>query len=97
MNELLICFICFKFSYGKNSTSPDRVTMFTGVDDVTKYGIIDKYNGRSHMTGWLEERCNRLNGSDGSIFPPHIEKDDTIYIYDKDLCRLMPLVFEKEV
>lgn len=73
------------------------MTVFDGVADVTKYGIIDKYNGRSHMTGWTEERCNLLNGTDGSIFPPHIEKDTTIHIYDKDLCRLMPLVFEKEI
>lgn len=87
----------FGLFYGKNGTSNDRVTMFTGVDDVTKYGIIDKYNGKSHLSGWLEERCNRINGSDGSIFPPHIEKHDTIHVYDKDLCRMMPLVFEKEV
>lgn len=87
----------FGLFYGKNSTSTDRVTMFTGVDDITQYGIIDKYNGRSHMTNWLREDCNRLNGSDGSIFPPHIKKDTTLYVYDKDLCRLLPLKFDKEV
>lgn len=87
----------FGLFYGKNSTSADRVTMFTGVDDITQYGIIDKYNGRSHMTNWLREDCNRLNGSDGSIFPPHIQKDTTLHVYDKDLCRLLPLSFEKEV
>lgn len=87
----------FGLFYGKNSTSTDRVTMFTGVDDITQYGIIDKYNGRSHMTNWLREDCNRLNGSDGSIFPPHIQKDTTLYVYEKDLCRLLPLNFEKEV
>jgi hypothetical protein len=87
----------FGLFYGKNSTSNDRVTMFTGVDDITQYGIIDKYNGRSHMTNWLREDCNRLNGSDGSIFPPHIQKDTTLYVYDKDLCRLLPLNYEKEV
>lgn len=87
----------FGLFYGKNGTSNDRITMFTGVDDITSYGIIERYNGRTHMTNWLREDCNRLNGSDGSIFPPHIQKDTTLYVYDKDLCRLLPLTFDKEV
>ncbi|KAL7023729.1 hypothetical protein ACKWTF_012754 [Chironomus riparius] len=87
----------FGLFYGKNATSTDRVTVFTGVDDITQYGVIDKYNGRSHMTNWAKEECNRLNGSDGSIFPPHITHNTTLYVYDKDLCRLLPLSFDKEV
>lgn len=71
--------------------------MWSGVGDITKYGIIEKYNGRTHLPHWKNESCNRLNGSDGSIFPPHITKNTTIHVYDKDLCRLLPLIFEKEV
>lgn len=81
----------FGLMYKKNGTSPDRVTMFTGADDITKYGLIDKFNGRSHLPHWTTDRCNSLMGSDGSIFPPHITKNTTLYIYDKDLCRLLPL------
>lgn len=87
----------FGLMYGKNSTSSDIVTVFTGVDDVAQYGIIDKYNGRSHLSHWTEESCNRLNGTDGSIFPPHITKNTTLHVFEKDLCRLLPLKFEKEV
>lgn len=75
----------------------DRVTIFTGVNDIKQYGIIDKYNGRSYLPHWLNDDCNRLNGTDGSIFPPHIEKNRILFVYDKDLCRLLPLVYEKEV
>lgn len=87
----------FGLMYGKNSTSQDRVTVFSGVDDITKFGIIDKYNGRSHLPHWLSDDCNRLNGTDGSIFPPHITKNTTLHVYEKDLCRLLPLQFEEEV
>ncbi|XP_053683275.1 scavenger receptor class B member 1 isoform X1 [Sabethes cyaneus] len=87
----------FGLMYGKNSTSKDTVTIWSGVDDITKYGIIDKYNGKSHQTHWVTEQCNRLNGTDGSIFPPHISKNTTLFVYEKDLCRLLPLSFEKEV
>lgn len=61
------------------------------------YGLIDKYNGQSHLPHWLSDSCNQLNGTDGSIFPPHITPERVLHIYDKDLCRLMPLVYEKEV
>lgn len=75
----------------------ERVTVWTGVTDITKFGIIERYNGKTHLSHWTSEKCNRLNGSDGSIFPPHITKDTTLYVFEKDLCRLLPLKFEKEV
>lgn len=87
----------FGLMYGKNSTSADRVTIFTGVNDITQFGIIERYNGRTHLPHWRTEECNRLNGSDGSIFPPHITKNTTLYVYEKDLCRMLPLHFDKEV
>lgn len=75
----------------------DRVTIFSGVDDIRKFGIIDKYNGKEYLPHWTTPECNHLNGTDGSIFPPHITKNRTLHVYDKDLCRLLPLSFEKEV
>lgn len=87
----------FGLMYGKNGTSKDIMSVFTGEDDITKNGLVDTYNGLNHLTHWKTEECNRLSGSDGSVFPPHITKNDTIYVFDKDLCRLLPLVFQKEV
>ncbi|PSN52678.1 hypothetical protein C0J52_06018 [Blattella germanica] len=81
----------FGLMYGKNGTSADNVTVFTGGHDIKFFGLIDKFNGRSHLPHWKTETCNALNGSDGSIFPPHISKDTTLYVYEKDLCRLLPL------
>ncbi|XP_075219275.1 epithelial membrane protein isoform X2 [Lycorma delicatula] len=87
----------FGLMYGKNGTAKDIVTVFTGAGDITRYGLVDTFNGKTHMSHWTTEKCNRVMGSDGSIFPPHISKEDTIYIYDKDICRLLPLIFQKEV
>ncbi|KAH1006208.1 hypothetical protein HUJ05_006961 [Dendroctonus ponderosae] len=87
----------FGLMYNKNGTSKDSVTMFTGASDITKYGLIDKFNGASMLTHYTEDRCNDITASDGSIFPPHLTKNSTIYIFDKDLCRKLPLVFDKEI
>ncbi|XP_044738867.1 scavenger receptor class B member 1 isoform X2 [Chrysoperla carnea] len=87
----------FGLMYGKNGTSNDVVTVFTGANDITKFGLIDTYNGNTHLPHWRTDACNALNGSDGSLFPPHMTKDTTLYIYDKDLCRLLPLKYLKTV
>lgn len=87
----------FGLFYGKNGTSPDVVTMFTGSDDMSNYGIISRYNMRDKLQHWTTDQCNSIAGSDGSIFPPHISMNDTLAVYDKDLCRLLPLRFLEEV
>ncbi|KAJ8706232.1 hypothetical protein PYW08_010858 [Mythimna loreyi] len=87
----------FGLFYGKNGTSSDVVTMFTGATGMSKYGIINRYNMRDKLQHWTTDECNSIAGSDGSIFPPHITKNQTLAVYDKDLCRLLPLRFLKEV
>jgi len=87
----------FGLMYGKNGTSKDIVTVFTGAGDITRYGLVDKFNGIDRLQHWKTEECNRIAGSDGSIFPPHITPNTTLYVFDKDMCRLLPLSFQKEV
>ncbi|XP_060534332.1 scavenger receptor class B member 1 isoform X2 [Cylas formicarius] len=87
----------FGLMYNKNGTSKDTLTIFTGSGDITKYGLIDKFNGMPKLAHYTEDRCNDIMGSDGSIFPPHLTKNSTIYVFDKDMCRKLPLVFDKEV
>ncbi|KAF5284609.1 hypothetical protein FQA39_LY16967 [Lamprigera yunnana] len=87
----------FGLMYNKNGTSLDNVTVFTGANDITRFGLIDKFNGRSHLSHWLNDDCNTLLASDGSIFPPGITPNTTLYVYDKDLCRRLPLKFQNEV
>lgn len=87
----------FGLLYGKNGTSKDVVTIFTGKGDITRYGLINRYNGNSHMKHWTNDQCNSLEGSDGSLFPPGITQNTTLYVYEKDLCRRLPLVFQEEI
>ncbi|KAL3270736.1 hypothetical protein HHI36_021261 [Cryptolaemus montrouzieri] len=87
----------FGLLYNKNGTSRDNVTIFTGATDITEYGLIDKFNGMSHLSHYKTDKCNSLKGSDGSIFPPDITKNTTLYVYDKDLCRTLPLVYVKDI
>lgn len=40
----------------------------------------------------------RIQGSDGTVFPPYIVRQKKpIYMYQKELCRRLPFVFDKEM
>lgn len=40
----------------------------------------------------------RIQGSDGTIFPPDtIRQKEEVYVYFKESCRRLPMVYEKEV
>lgn len=87
----------FGLFYGKNGTHPDIYTIFTGVEDITKYGMMDRWNGKDGLGHWTTNACDNILGGDGSIFPPHITKQKILKVFDKDLCRTLPLVFKEEV
>lgn len=87
----------FGLLYGKNGTTPDIYTVFSGQGDITKYGLLDKWNGKDGLGHWTTPECDSISGSDGSIFPPHITKQTVLKVFDKDLCRTLPLVFKEEV
>jgi len=88
----------FGLLYGKNGTSRDNMTVFTGATDIRMFAALDKFNGRTHLPHWTTEGCNRLTGgSDGSLFPPRIQPDTILHVFDKDMCRQLPLVFKKQV
>lgn len=88
----------FGLLYGKNGTSRDNVTVFTGATDIRMFAALDKFNGRTHLPHWTTEQCNRMSGgSDGSLFPPRIRPDTVLHVFDKDMCRQLPLVFKKQI
>nr|CAD7461992.1 unnamed protein product [Timema tahoe] len=57
-----------KVSVGcKNGTSKDIVTIFTGKEDITWYGLIDKFNGHSHLQHWKTENFEREVDTAGGV------------------------------
>lgn len=47
---------------------------------------------------WPEAPCNNIRASEGSLFPPRaLTGEDTVYVYDKDVCRTLPFTYSKPV
>lgn len=61
--------------------------MYTGAKDITKLGIIDKYNGTSYLDFWTTKWANMINGSDGTLGPPYLPKSAVLSSFVSDVCR----------
>ena len=61
-------------------------------------------DGKEELDWWTdktkpsyeEQYCNKINGSDGSIFPPFVEKDRIVYAFSLDICRSIFAEFSRE-
>lgn len=63
-----------------------------------KFGYLDRLNGLDRLPYWRGKPCTNITASEGSFFPPReITKSDMVYVYDKDLCRIIPLKYVEPV
>lgn len=63
-----------------------------------KFGYLDQLNGKNKLPFWSDEPCTNISASEGSFFPPREYTDTEMrYVYDKDLCRIIPLEFQGSV
>jgi len=85
--------------FAKKNASEDlsTYTMYTG--EVNPYNLskISMYNGQSSLNKWSQPECNEVQGSDGATFNPYIQKTDTLWFFNEELCRSLPMVFDQEV
>ena len=81
---------------GKNDTYPGILTTMTGQSSVEDVGRVVSWNGQTKLKFWKDE-CNQIKGTDGSSFPPGILPNTTLYLFNRDLCRSLPLVYEADV
>ncbi|XP_028172465.1 scavenger receptor class B member 1 [Ostrinia furnacalis] len=81
----------------RNGTLDEVETIYTGQKSMERFGYIDKINGLDHLPHWKERPCNNIRASEGSFFPPRaVTKSDIVHVYDKDLCRILPLQYRKD-
>lgn len=83
----------------RNGVSKDRVTISTGSRSLDNLGMIERVNGIDNRKIWHDERCDKIMGSDGSMFPPHIIENtsEILYVYSQELCRSLPFHYTEQV
>lgn len=78
----------------RNGTLKEVSTIYTGHTSMSDFGLLSRLNGLDKLPYWKESPCNDIRASEGSFFPPReYTKSDLVYVYDKDLCRIIPLQY----
>ncbi|XP_021917908.1 scavenger receptor class B member 1-like [Zootermopsis nevadensis] len=82
----------------KNGILRNRVTMYTGKEDVQMLGVISRFNGEERLHHWSGKDCNRIDGTDGSLFPPNlVKRNSTIHVFSGEICRRFPLEYSEDI
>lgn len=87
----------FGLLVGKNGSAETILRVKTGKGNIQDVGSITAWNNQSKLPMWNGESCNAIKGTDGSIFHPELSRNETLFIFNRDLCQSLPLVFQKEV
>ncbi|XP_076015095.1 platelet glycoprotein 4 [Genypterus blacodes] len=79
--------------YPYNDTFDGYYDVYTGKDDISKVGIIDRWRGQSSLKFWNDTYCDMINGTDASSFPPFLDKKKPLYFFSSDICRSVSASF----
>uniref|UniRef100_A0A6G1SEV4 Lysosome membrane protein 2 n=1 Tax=Aceria tosichella TaxID=561515 RepID=A0A6G1SEV4_9ACAR len=88
----------FALLKGRNDTwRPEQDGVWainTGQRDRRQFGRVASWNSYKKLPFWPADKCNVINGSDGTLFPPPIKRTEPLYIFNQELCRTVNLVFD---
>jgi len=92
-------FPLFGLFVGRNGTSrrEAKLTAKTGIKNRDETGQLYQFKGKSKLDWWSGDYCNQITGTDGFVYKPEVEKSETLYIFNRDLCRSLPLEFHSEM
>lgn len=82
---------------GLNDTLQPPYVMHTGEGDPSKMNKIMAWNNHERLDFWFDDVCNIIRGTDANGFAPGLSVNDTLYIFNGQLCRSIPLVYNSTV
>lgn len=80
-----------------NGTYDGFFNVYTGKDDISKVGIIDRWRGERTLRFWDDKYCDMINGTDASSFSPFVDKEKPLYFFSSDICRSVSASFVASV
>ena len=86
----------FGFFVNKNGSVSETWETMTGGEDVKDVARVVSYGGQTKLDFWASDTCNSIQGTDGSLFHPGVQENETLYIFNRDLCQSLPLVFQEK-
>lgn len=79
----------FKFSFfgGANATDLGEYRVFRGKKNTADLGRMVSYDDETEMNKWDGDECNQYVGTDSTIFPPFMKKEEGLWGFEPTICR----------
>ncbi|CAG9861578.1 unnamed protein product [Phyllotreta striolata] len=78
----------FSFLGYKNATVQSSIRALRGTKNYRDVGRIVEYNGTADgLSTWPTKECNTITGTDGTVFPPLMKKEEGLKNFSPDICR----------
>jgi len=61
-----------------------------GIENIKELGQVVEFKGQKKLNIWSGENCNKLVGSDSTIFPPFLTPADNVTAFTPEICRCVP-------
>ncbi|GIY31954.1 lysosome membrane protein 2 [Caerostris extrusa] len=58
---------------------------------------IQEWNNKSIVDWWDDDKCNTISGTDGVQYAPGLTRNQSLRLFNPNLCRTLPLEYEKDV
>uniref|UniRef100_A0A2K5R784 Scavenger receptor class B member 1 n=2 Tax=Cebus imitator TaxID=2715852 RepID=A0A2K5R784_CEBIM len=78
-----------------NNSNSGLFTVFTGVQNISRIHLVDKWNGLSKVAFWHSDQCNMINGTSGQMWPPFMTPESSLEFYSPEACRSMKLTYKE--
>ncbi|XP_014206753.1 sensory neuron membrane protein 1-like [Copidosoma floridanum] len=80
------------------SDSSDRMRVARGVRRIEDVGKVVGLNGRANMSVWGVSQCDKIEGTDGSIFHPFFDEDgaEPLDVFVPSMCRSLRYRFHSK-
>ncbi|KFD60935.1 hypothetical protein M514_09140, partial [Trichuris suis] len=85
------------FMYGKNFTLDGAYLIKSGQTNYLERGRLELYKGKSSVNVWADVWSNMINGSDGTLNPPFLERTSRLPLFSPDLCRSLYVDYSEDV
>ncbi|XP_062502833.1 lysosome membrane protein 2-like isoform X1 [Corticium candelabrum] len=69
----------------------------TGSDDINAVGRYVEWRGMTHLPYWGGPQANMINGTDGTLFHPHVKRNESLQLFIDNLYRSSYLDYQKDV
>ncbi len=63
--------------------------------NIHNLGKVIEFNEEPELDVWDGDECNELRGTESSIIPPFMTKEEGIWAFEANICRSMRAVYER--